>query len=85
MFHLINIPASQDYVAVSMVDIIFEPTGPLTECVDIGVDRDFLVEFDETFSFSISPDQDDPAVQVGLPDTLGITILDEDGGKLHRT
>lgn len=81
---LFVIPAPDDYAALLMENVLFEPAGPLTECVNISIIRDFLVEFDEMFSFNISPNQADPAVQVGSPDALSISILDEDGGKLHR-
>ena len=70
-----------DYTALSMVDIIFRPSGALMQCVNISIERDFLVENDEVFRFVISPDQADEAVQVGMPSYANVTILDEEDGK----
>lgn len=64
-----------------MVNIPFVPSGPLTECVNISIERDLEVEEDEVFSFVISSNQLDSAVLVGMPDTSNITIVDEEDGK----
>lgn len=61
-----------------MADITFDPLGPSTMCVNITINPDTIVEIMEMFNFTISPDQDDGAVQVGSPDTTTITILDQD-------
>lgn len=63
-----------------MVDITFEAFGSPVECVNIGIERDLLVEDTETFSFVISPTQDDPAVQVGAMDRSSVIITDEEDG-----
>ena len=75
------LPEPEDYSTLSVVDIVFEPLGSRIECVNISIERDNLVENDESFSFSISAVQSDPAVQVDDPDNLVITILDEENGK----
>lgn len=69
-----------------MRDVTFVPSGPQVECVNVSIVRDFLVEEDEMFSFAVSPNQFDGAVQVGTPNTSSITILDEDDGNhtLHK-
>lgn len=64
-----------------MTNIIFDPAGPLVECVDIFIVRDLLVENDEQFFFLISPTQDDEAVEVGSPSLAPVTIEDEPNGK----
>ena len=63
-----------------MAELIFQAQGPTRKCVNITVIRDFLVEEDETFSFLISSDQTDEAVQVGTPSVSTVTILDEENG-----
>ena len=63
-----------------MVGITFEPYGPLTECVNIAIDRDFLVEDTESFKFFIDPYQEDEALIVGDQDYADIIILDEAEG-----
>ena len=73
--------ADDDFMGLSMVDIIFQPSGPTVECANISIVRDRLVENDELFRFVISPDQADEAVQVGIPSFANVIILDEEDGK----
>lgn len=70
--------APDDYTALAM-DIIFTPAGPSVECVNISINEDFLVEDPEVFSFFISPNQLDEAVQVGPSFVSFVTILDDGG------
>lgn len=77
-----SIPAPGDYTALPpMTDIIFDPTDSLVECVDIFIVRDLLVENNEQFFFRISIIQADAAVEVGLPSSAPVTIVDEPNGK----
>lgn len=69
-----------DYTGFSMVDLIFEPSGRSTECEDIVIARDLIVEDDETFIFAISPSQNDMAVDVGSPSSAVVTIVDDPEG-----
>lgn len=64
-----------------MLDILFDPEGSLVECTNISIGRDLLVENDEMFRFTISPNQTDESVQVGSPDSLNVTIVDEADGE----
>ena len=66
-----------------MAGITFGPTSSLssTECIDVDITRDFIVEETETFNFFIAVIQSDPAVTVGSPNTALVTIVDEEGGR----
>lgn len=77
----LSTPAPNDYTALSMVDITFDPSGPTVVCVNVTIIRDQLVEEDfESFSFVISPNQTDEAVQLLPPfDRSSILIADADG------
>ena len=69
-----------DYSSLFRAGITFDPYGPTTGCVDIFINRDFLVEYTESFSFNIDEDQDDDSVLVGFPDSAIVDILDEEEG-----
>ena len=84
---------SPDYVGLSMVEILFLPDGgmsgsgsgsgsgtEMTECLDIRINMDLVVEEVETFRFLIDPVQEDGAVSVGSPDSAIVSILDTDDG-----
>ena len=70
-----------DYISLYSAEITFEPYGPLTGCVDIIINRDFLVEYPETFRFVIDQEQEDESVVVSYPSVAVVTILDEEEGK----
>lgn len=76
--------AFEDFDPFSMVNIIFLPSGPTVQCVNITIFRDFLVEMtNEQFFFVISPTQADPAVQVSPSDDRAtIVIIDEPDGRV---
>ena len=69
-----------DHSSLSMEGITFEPNGPFTECVNITIERDLIVENVETFRFFVDPNQEDEAVMVGSPDSAIVTIVDEEEG-----
>ncbi len=73
--------APDDFIGLSLEEIVFLPAGPLVECVNITINSDIRVEEDETFSFAISPTQNDPGVQLGSPSTAEVTIVDQEDGK----
>lgn len=52
----------------------------MVECANITIERDFLVENQESFLFQILQAQTDPAVVVGTPSSATVTILDEPDG-----
>lgn len=63
------------------MSILFLPNGPLTECANINITRDFVVENTESFVFLIEEAQSDPAVVVGNPNSAEVFIVDEEQGK----
>jgi hypothetical protein len=78
-----HISAPEDYIALPpMTDIVFNPTGPLVECVNITIIRDLLVESNEQFIFRIAAVQDDEAIEVGMLSSAAVTIIDEPNGKV---
>lgn len=64
-----------------MEDITFTPSGPLVECVDINIEIETIIEVMEMFSFAISPNQADAAVNIVEPSSANITIIDQIDGK----
>ena len=78
--HCDSFAAPMDYTGISGMAITFDPYGPMTGCLTISIDRDFVVENTESFSFSIDDMQEDVAVEVGMPQSATVTILDEEGG-----
>lgn len=68
-----------------MTNLTFGPAagpGPLLQCVNISIARDFLEEGDEVFLFGISPVQADAAVDVGAPNSSPVIIIDEPSGRV---
>ena len=65
-----------------MGDITFIPGGPLVECVDISIAMETIIEIMEMFSFAISPNQADRAVNIVEPSAANITITDQLDGNI---
>ena len=72
--------APDDFTGFSNLVLTFEPYSPLTQCVNITIIRDLLVENEEMFLFLIYSDQADEAVVLGSPPSSFITIEDEEEG-----
>ena len=86
LHHTYSSPALEDYRPPFSMDILFLQS-PSTSCVNIGIVRDFLVEYTESFNFLIDSEQTDPAIIVGTPDLAVISIEDEEDGNgpLHKS
>lgn len=65
-----------------MASVTFQPSGPLRECIDIAINRDFLVENSETFVFALDSEQADEAVALGTQVSTFVVIVDEENSKL---
>jgi hypothetical protein len=52
-------------------------SGPFTECVNISITGDNIIEGDEVFEYSVTPVSDRDLVDVSGP--LRVNILDNDG------
>lgn len=71
--------APGDYIAIQSMGLTFEPSTPLTRCVDIFINADDLFEIQESLLLFIEDPQADPAVTVGVPGSGVILIQDING------
>ena len=84
--HILSISVRFDYSLASAGIVTFTPGGPNEHTIQLSVDKDELLELNETYllALHLSDESIDAGAQVGAINQTRVTIINDDSKIQHR-